>query len=169
MADGCRALLVTPTGDAPQALRLDGDGASADVNCVSLYVQNDATLDVSPVYLTPAEWGTVAISGIEVIPSTTYSVRADCGSPGDPQLSMPAEATTWAWGDVEYPPDGNVNFRDITQVVRAFQGEFAEVTLERADLHPCEPNRLVNFGDINWDVQAFQGGLLSDLCAAPCP
>ncbi len=165
--EGSRSLLVTPTEPNPHALLVGGDVADASVNCVSLYVQADATLGSSPVFMTPAQWGAVALTGDQIIPDTTYAVRADCGSPGNPELSLPAEATTWTWGDI----DNNdlVNFVDINLVVQGFQGDFTNVTLERVDLHPCAPNRVINFSDINWDVRAFQGAPFTDNCAAPCP
>ncbi|MGB0717550.1 MAG: hypothetical protein ACPGXK_16855, partial [Phycisphaerae bacterium] len=128
------------------------------------------TLGPNPVYRTAAQWGTAAIRGLEIIPSKTYLVQSDCGAPGSPALSGPAAATTWTWGDVDFPPNDVVNFADIQLVVQAFQANFTNVTLERADLEPCLPNAVANFADVLRDVQAFQGQVYSETgCPLPCP
>lgn len=170
IADGSRALLATPTIDFPQALLVSGDPGDPDVSCFSLYVQADGTLGPNPVYRTAVQWGTASIRGEEIIPSKTYIVQSDCGSPGNPELSGPVAATTWTWGDVASPPNDTVNFADIQLVVQAFQENFANVTLERADLEPCLPNRVANFADVLRDVQAFQGQSYPETgCPLPCP
>ncbi|MFQ5461117.1 MAG: hypothetical protein ACE5E5_00655 [Phycisphaerae bacterium] len=168
-ADGSRAILATPMSDTPQAIRVTGDPNDINVSCVDLYVQSDGSLGATPVFQTAAQWGTVAITGEPVIPSSSYLVLADCGAPGNPNLSLAAPVTTWMWGDVESPPNGVANFADILLVVAAFQGDFTNVSLERADLEPCAPNGTVNFADLQRDVQAFQGsGYDATGCPVPC-
>ncbi|MHC5109234.1 MAG: hypothetical protein ACYTHJ_05090 [Planctomycetota bacterium] len=170
IGDGSRTILATPIAPQAQALLVTGSPGNADVACVNLYVQADGTLGPDPVFQTAEEWGTASIRGEEIIPSATYLVQSDCGSPGAPQLSGVVAATTWVWGDVDSPPNNLVNFADIQLVVQAFQLNFENVTLERADLEPCLPNRVANFADVLLDVQAFQGQLYSDTgCGVPCP
>jgi len=178
-ADGCRYMLITPTGDVSQALLVTGDAGNSYVDCVSAYVQADGSLGPDPVFKTPEEWGTVVVSGLEIIPSqpfgnpdgptTTYYVQADCGEPGVPDLKARVPATMWTWADVAYPPDSFNNIADILSVIRAYQSDFADVTLERADLAPCEPNRVVGLADILASIQAYQGECYADSCSLPCP
>ncbi len=169
-AAGGRTLLVTPQcSSLEQALLVTGSAADPAVSCLSLYVQDDGTLGPDPVFHTPDLWGTIGVIGNEIIPNATYNVQADCGTPGSPDLSAPNSATMWPYGELETPPDADVSFHDINLAVAAFQGDFTNVTLEIADLHPCVPNRVINFSDINLVVQAFQGTPFSDFCTPPCP
>jgi len=69
------------------------------------------------------------------------------------------------WGDVNH--DGRVDFSDVSLIVDAFSGNFAQVTLYAADLHDCVPSRAINFSDISRDVDAFQGSAYP--CPNPCP
>ncbi len=165
---GPRYLSVTvqpPTLAIPVALLLVGDPADADVSCVSAYVQATGELGAIPVYQTAAEWGTIAVYGEQVIPSTTYTVTTET----ETGVSMESgEVLTWQWGDVNN--NGDISFVDINLVVRGFQGDFADADREAVDLVPCLPNSDINFADINADVAAFQGmDYWHTECAAPCP
>jgi hypothetical protein len=174
--DGGRYLVVEPTGTASQALLVTGDAGDPDVSCVSLYVQEDGTLGSTPVFQTPAEWGSaVPVHGLEIIPGTTYQVQADCGSPGEPELSTPASGATWLWGDIEVDivtgePNNIVNIGDVLASVQAFTGDYSQTTLERVDLEPCEPDYFMNIGDVLWAVNAFTGQTFEEQnCPPPCP
>ena len=115
------------------------------------------------------------VHGLEIIPSTTYQVQADCGSPGEPELSTPASGTTWLWGDIEVDietgePNNIVNIGDVLASVKAFTGDWSLTTLERCDIEPCEPNYFMNIGDVLWAVNAFTGQTFEELnCPLPCP
>ncbi|MBI4719566.1 MAG: hypothetical protein HY763_17355 [Planctomycetes bacterium] len=169
LAQGARHLLVTPAAAAgPVALIAYGDPADPIVACMAKYVQADGTLGDSPLFQTPAAWGTIVLGDAFIRPSTRYRVRGDCGAPGAPDLSLASDATTWKWGDVDN--SGVVNITDVQLQIKAFQGIFLLVTLERADIEPCIPNRVVNFSDIQMGVKVFQGHQFGQLgCSLPCP
>jgi hypothetical protein len=169
-AEGCRYLLVTPVGGETQALLVSGDPNDPTVSCVSSYVQADGTLGPDPVFQSPAEWGTVAVRGAELIPEFSYRVHGDCGLPGSPEPSEPAIATLGDWGEVESPPNELVGLGDIMLLIFAYQGNWDNVTLERADLSPCVPDRVIGVGDILAAISAFQGSSYADgSCSMPCP
>lgn len=173
---GSKALTVTPStsgasgsvngfagGGLPAALLV-----TADVfPCMSLYVQGDGSLGSDPVFQTPNEWGTVVVTGEDIVPETTYSVQADVGSPGNPILSEPTLATTWLWGDI----DNNevVNLADVFFIVQGFQGDFDNAPLHTVDIWPCTPNGVVNLDDVFRDVLIFQGQSYEEGgCSLPC-
>jgi hypothetical protein len=168
-AEGSRTVGVTPGPSAQSvALLATGDPGDPSVSCVSAYVQGDGTLDVEPVYQTPGAWNRVHVRDLAIVPEATYEVRADCQIDGNPVLSSTASATTWLWSDVD--DSGLVNIGDVLFLVEAFQGNFSHVTLEAADLDPCEPNGMINIGDVLMAVRAFTGDTYMDmLCPMPCP
>jgi len=65
------------------------------------------------------------------------------------------------------PPDGNVDFRDITGIVDRFKSAVGSPPIERCDLHPAIPDQIIDFNDISADVDAFKS--LPYPFAAPCP
>ncbi len=164
-AEGSRYFAVTPQPwELPVAMHVSGDPAYAEVACVSFYVQADGSLGDTPVYLTPAEWGTVHVCGEAIVPELGYAVKTQHP---DGYVSSIQTATLWAWGDADN--NGLVNFVDINLVVQGFQGEFGNVSLEAVDLEPCTPNGVIDFNDINKDVRAFQGLPYSaEGCPDPC-
>ncbi len=125
------------------------------------------------VYLTPAEWGDLYVTGGLFTPDTNYVVLSDCGSPGDPAYSEPGIGTpfTRVWCDVDN--SGVVTFIDINRIVRGFQGLFDLGTKESVDLKGgtadvCTPNQSINFLDITAAVEAFQGLPYEASCPNPC-
>ncbi len=163
---GSRYISVTPpAGVDPIALKVTGDPASPEVSCVSMYVQADGSLGVDAVYQAPDSWGTIQVHDGAVQPGALYRVRADCGLPGTPDLSLGETATTWLHGDVDH--NGINNFNDIMHEVQGFQGNFDWATLEALDLVPCMPNGVIDFNDINEAVRGFQG--LGPACDPLCP
>jgi len=96
------------------------------------YVQANGLLGDVPVYQTPAQWGTISVHGDNLIPGTSFLIRADCGAtPGD-VLSDPVAVTTWKWGDVN--KDSKADIADTLRVVDGFLGIF----FRRAT--PCTSN-----------------------------
>jgi hypothetical protein len=165
VAEGCRYLYVTPApGQAAIALVVSGDPGDPSVSCLSKYIQADGSLGATPVYQTPATWGTVLVKDEAIRPSTTYLVQADCGGvPGDPTM-----VTTWVWGDAN--DNGVVNLDDILRVLDGFQLVFIPpATLERVDLLGCTPNQAINLDDILAVLDAFQLVPFSVSCGDGCP
>ena len=117
-----------------------------------------------PVFLTPAEWGSVIVAEQDIVPSTNtmdtvYHVQADCGG----GLTAPGVGITLIWGDL----DGNnvVDFDDILFLVEAFEGNFI-LPLEAVDIFPCDPDGVIDFDDILLELNAFAGDPFP--CAVPC-
>jgi len=170
IGEGSKTLNITPVGADPMALLVTGIPQDSTVACVSAYVQANGTLGPNPVFQLPSAWGTIGARGLEIIPGKTYRVQSNCGSPGNPSLSLPATGTTWVWGDVASPQNNLANFADVLAVIRAFQNDLTTVTIARADIEPCLPNRVVNFSDVLRDVKALQGVSYTAVgCASPCP
>ncbi|MHC5110446.1 MAG: c-type cytochrome [Planctomycetota bacterium] len=162
---GSRSVTVTPAaGIDPVAIWFAGISEDPDVSCSSWYVQADGRLDLFPVFQTPASWGSVRVSDVELLPESTFAIRADCGIPGASDFSFGQLATAWVYGDVDQ--NGVANFSDILAIVRGFQGTF-DYPLEALDIAPCAPDGLVNFTDILVAVLAFQG--VNADCPVPCP
>jgi len=153
---------------APVAFLLTGDPDSPEVSCLRQYVQLDWTLGDLPIFRTAEEWGSIVVTGQAIQPGTLYKVRTDCGADGAPDTSLPDATVTPIWGDVD--KNLTVNINDAFRIIKAFQGDFSLVTLEEADLEPCDPNRIANIADVQWAILAFQGFVFSDMgCQAVCP
>jgi hypothetical protein len=162
-AQGGRSFSISPQTCADEVALLV---TSPTYPCLSMYVDVDGTLTESPVMQTPRTWGSISILSDLVIPGTTYSVQMEHGEAG---LSDGASVTTWAWGDVD--DDGNdvVNIADILLIIAAYQGDYSNVTLEAADLDPCEPNGVIGIGDILRAIGVYQGETYADTgCPIPC-
>jgi hypothetical protein len=138
----------------------------------SRYVTPTGRLALEPVFLTPSEWGEVYIADEEIVPNATYSIHTDCGTPGVPDLSTGVFATTPLWGDVVgdcattpcTPPDGYVNFNDISAIVSAFEGSPGAPPNPWVDLTPAAPDAVIDFLDISGSVDAFRGLPYPDDC-----
>ncbi|MCH8253365.1 MAG: hypothetical protein IID36_13030, partial [Planctomycetes bacterium] len=173
LAVGSRYLAVTPAaGDAPVALRVTSD----DEACIELYVQTPTTINgktigrlaAEPVFLTPAEWGTVAVSDEEVIPDTAYMIAAE-GEGGT--LSEVAVATTWLWADVNNTR-GNVDFDDVLCVLDGFaDAYFGACSFFGSDIEGVVTNVTVDFDDILSTLDAFAGAdyFANPTHVDPCP
>lgn len=172
---GSRYVSVTVApGSEPVALRVVGDANSPGVSCVSGYVQADGSLGVSPVFATPASWGTLPVFGEWVTPQSRYVIRSECGSEMSSAASSPRGVTTWRRGDT----DNNLttDFLDVSRAVGGFLGDFGSgtppLTVEMADVAAdgggsCSVNGVVNFRDIAAIVNAFLGD--PDPCLSICP
>jgi hypothetical protein len=170
-AAGCRYLRIVPNPTAnsanPMALRV----ARTDIPCAPRYVALDSgigRLIDNPVYLPGSQWGTVLVADSELIPGGTYMVSAE----SDLGTSAGVAATLPRWGDVvgvtnDAPPDGIVDFQDISGIVDRFKGWPGAPPMERCDLDPAIPDQAIDFSDISDGVDAFKG--LPYPYAAPCP
>ncbi len=169
---GARYLSVQPqVGPDPVALLVTGDSRDPAVACLSQYVQEDGTLDDSPVFLMPdgpAGWNTILVSGAEIGPGTRYSVQGDYGAPGAPILSPARSVTTWLWADIDH--NLIVNIADIQILTLAFQGDTSHATMEATDQAGCTLDGVINMTDIQWAVLSFQGqDYWGVQCESPCP
>ena len=165
---GSRYLRITPAAQPePVALRLNGAPPSNEnVNCVSLYVQPDGSLDRHPATQAPETWGSVLVTGSTVIPGARYDLRADCSAAHEAfVLSPPFSVSTWKYGDVN--GDGAVLIDDLFLVIDAADGVLPPgARPEQFDVAPCLPDGVVNDADVA-DVEAAAGGS-ADPCPPPC-
>ena len=107
----------------------------------------------------------------DIVPSSTYVVVAECGI----YVSDPGSGSTALWGDIVgdfiggawTPPNGVVDFNDITATVDGFRHVPSAPSEELTDVHPCHPEGVIDFMDIRWIVDAFLGDPYP--CAIPCP
>ncbi|MCK4659006.1 MAG: hypothetical protein KAV82_05740 [Phycisphaerae bacterium] len=167
-AIGSRYLQIAPDpSPAAMALRV----TSPDEACVDQYVDFDpdpiladmgvGRLVESPVVLTPADWGTVYLSDEEIIPDTTYEVRAEWPQGG---LTDAASARTWLWADVNNS-GGPVDEDDIECLLEGFAGDFNTCGLfaddlvgdVNDDLMGAITNAAVDLDDLMAGLDAFDG------------
>jgi hypothetical protein len=146
---------LPPGSPAPVALHV----TSPDWPCLSRYVQLDGSLGDTPVFRLPSEWGTFQVDDQNIVPSSVYEVRAECGA----YTSDPGQGMTWLWGDLNN--DGLVSFTDINIAADFYKGIF-RVPFVVANIHPCPPNDFYNYLDINWTVNAYKS--FPYPCASPC-
>lgn len=155
---GGRAITVAalPAGSpAPVALLV----TSPDWPCLSRYVQLDGSLAATPVFRLPTEWGDFVVNDQNIVPSTVYEVRAECGA----YTSDPGQDSTWIWGDMDN--DGFVTFIDINIVVDMYKS-IPRVPFVVANLYGCVPDEYISFRDVAWDADAYKS--LPYPCATPC-
>ena len=129
--------------------------------------------------MTPAEWATVLVSAIDIVPQTTYWVQADCGAVATPHLSAAAGATTEIFGDVAgvfengawTPANGEVDVLDMVAAVDAYGHLPGEPALPAVDMLGCVTDGIIDIVDIVGVVDGFQGisYVDSSRCPAPCP
>jgi hypothetical protein len=143
-------------GTLPVALGITGNANDPAVACLAAFMQDDGTMGAEPVYKLPAEWGTVDIVGEEIRPGTTYEFQSwletghvsssqtvdtwmwadvdhnDVANFVDIQLiahgfqGIFVNTTLEAVDIWPCTPDQVVNFEDVLQGVRAFQGHTFE-------------------------------------------
>ena len=160
---GLRSFSVTPQPpDSAEAVALFV--TSPNFPCLVRYLDLDGQLVLNPIFLLPAQWGTIVVIEQDIVPSTNttdtiYHVQADCGGP----LTNPGVAVMPIWGDIN--DDKVVDFDDIALVLNAYAGNF-DVPFAAVDLHPCSPDNVIDFDDVLMDLFAFEGRPFP--CAAPC-
>jgi len=166
-AIGSRSIAVTPQpddSDHPVGLHL----SSPNFPCLSRYLDPDGTIVDEPIFLTPAEWGTVVATRQDIVPSaannpTIYEIRAVC-DPVDQDTTDPAVAIPFVWGDVN--DDRIVDGFDLLCVLDGFAGIFVNCSFVAANLTPCVPDDIIDLFDIVAILDAFTGQPFP--CAAPC-
>ena len=127
---------------------------------------NAAALVGAAVYLTPAQWGaTVYVTGLEIVPTLTYEVVADVGSPGNPELTIPVSAQTWEWGNSDN--FGIVELNDLLCCLDGYNADFSRCSLYATDLAPDSPDQVVELADIHALLDAY--GNIPYAGPSPCP
>ncbi len=176
-AIGGRYIDVTPSpGDEPCAIVIGCPGsisyyatAPDERTGVSRWVSD---IDDAAI-LTPLEWGgTVRIIEEVIRSDTTYDIRADYVGR---YVSTAAQVTTPKWGDAVgtfdgqawTPPNGVVDFLDVTARVDAFKHLPTAPSVWLVDMWPAMPDGTIDFVDIASSVNAFRQ--LPDPYGVPCP
>lgn len=111
---------------------------------------------------------TLHVSGSEVIPSSTYSIRhlpfacrgaeSACTAVSDPLV-----VTTQRWGDVIVPfqdsqsPLTQPNISDVAAIADKFKNLPTAIPAARTDLNPAIPDGFTNIADIASAVDSFKG------------
>ena len=180
---GSRYLSITANAAnaTSHALAIKGDCATANVSCLSRYIDFDnpvnpndpkaARLVTTAVSKTAGTWGTVKLRATELRPGVKYYVYTECNPGGGGAVrSAGVPLTLWKAGDTD--GNGVTSFGDILRIVTGFQGGFSPtLTLENVDImgplsNDCRPNRAVSFIDVSAGVAGFKETAFP--CAAPC-
>jgi len=165
-AVGGRYLVVTPVpGGGPCAITIGCPGSIDYYATLPDEATGVAHLTTNPddaAVMTASEWGDAVTIIDEVIRSnTTYDVRVDYI--GD-YVSVAAQVTTPKWGDAVgsfergswTPPNGVVDFLDVTARVDAFRHLPTAPDMRLVDMWPAMPDDNVDFVDIAFGVDAFR-------------
>ncbi len=117
------------------------------------------------------DWGAlpeVHVFDDEIVPGVTYAVQAvdcECVVAEDVEFSPARFISMSRWGDVVgdcsvtpcLPPNGTVDFIDISAVVDKFRNLPGAPDKARADVSPAVPDRVIDFVDISYVVDSFRG------------
>ena len=166
-AIGSRYVAITPVARRrPVALRVRGDIDDVRVRCLARYLQPDGSLDLGAAFLTPAEWGTVWLTGRDIVPAATYTIHSVCDDENQTtRVSPTIQVTTWLWGDTD--GTGDTTISDVLRVIDGADGSLGEgVIIPNIDLKPCRPDGVVD----DMDIQAAGGALKGTVypCQSPC-
>jgi hypothetical protein len=133
-----------------------------------------ARLQCEPHFMDWSSLGVVHVLGPEIVPNATYDIQAiqpDCAATmcfdmGEDVFSLPLTVSTSRWGDlvgvapiagVWDPPQGVVDFVDLSALVDKFTNSPGAPSKTRTDLAYDTPDRKVDFVDISHAVGAFRG------------
>jgi hypothetical protein len=151
-AAGPRYLAVTPpAGLASVALRVDLAGAGCTGPDQYKYVDAAGLLVDTPVNQSSTDWGTIHVTGRQIIPSTLYGIEAEVGGSSIGSDS----ATTYPWGNVNNADD--VNIFDILCVFDGFGGSFVNCSAYAVDLMGLVPDLTIDIDDVTAVLDAFEG------------
>jgi len=141
-----------------------------------------ARLCTEAFYADWSSYGTVDVFDNEVVPGAAYEIQAvdeNCGAAAESSYSDPLTVPTSEWGDIVghceidpcTPPNGVVDFLDISAVVDKFRNLPGAPTKSRTDLVGSLPDLVIDFVDISSCVDAFRGlpYPFSGPDLAPCP
>lgn len=118
------------------------------------YVTPEGTLSDLPIGQTIDQWGSVIVSGDDIVPNTVYEVTAHLLLPIGTWVSSDSTVdSTWRPGDVNN--SGNVNLDDILLVLLAFSGDFSTVSSWAAD--QAHVDGMINLDDLLAVLTNFSG------------
>lgn len=157
---GPKAVVATPlpSGTSPDvALYITSD----DWPCVGAYVQSNGKLGPVAFFQSANAWGTIAITGVQIAPDSSYNVVAECNGVQTPI----SKGTTYPWADVNN--DGFTNLDDVLCEQNAFNNMFNMCSPIEVNIAPCDPDAFVNLDDLLAVQNAFSGQPYP--CPLPCP
>lgn len=126
-----------------------------------------AGLDTVPDCRDWGELGQIDVADDEIVPGATYDVQAtdcECNFAVEGSYSAALVISTSQWGDLVgdcgvtpcTPPDGVVDFIDISAMVEKFKNLPGAPRKARADVAPDLADRVIDFLDISYCVEAFR-------------
>ncbi len=172
----------TPTSvclKAPTPFDVDKDGVADENIAVTTSIGNCA-------FQTPEQWGELYAYGDEIIPAQAYTIKGDCGSPGNPGFSDITSATTCIFGDTVGAfvagawtiCEGTVTISDLIPIVDDFRG-LPSAPVYQTDLigvgaqgFTCVPDQDIGLvSDALTVLDAFTGIAfdVSTACVNQCP
>ncbi len=163
---GPRRLKVTVFDTLPLDTTVSLKLISGEWLCLEKYVSESGALYNYPIYRTIGDFvaaSPIYVHGKDVVPETRYQVVTTCQNSQHPLFTN--EKITPTWGDVAGdnegepgygPPDGKIDFTDISAVVDAFIGNPIAPPMEICDIAPEMVNFVVDFTDIEAVVEAFE-------------
>lgn len=139
---------------------------SRDWPCLRKYVGLNGLLYDDPIFETVDTWNDndpIIIYGPDIVSSSIYKLYTHCQ--GSEVFKGSNEKIAWGWGDIVgdfvdgawQPPQGVVDFNDITATVQVFTGDPNAPPLIWADTDPDWVDGVVDFNDIGSVVDAFYG------------
>jgi len=134
-------------------------------NNANLAAQGVARLVSAEVFRAPADWGTIHVRGVEVVPLASYTILVKCNFSPTPSLAPAVNFTMKKWGDCvgafdgnEWsPPDGIVTISDAVAVLDAFRGLPSAPPKYQVDMHPDKADYVIDILDIVSALNGFQG------------
>jgi hypothetical protein len=139
-----------------------------------------ARLQDEPYHTDWGSLGTIHVYGNAIVPGGSYAVQAisqGCDTANEPSYSAPLPVLSSAqWGDLVgdcgtppcTPPDGVVDFIDISSLVDKFRNLPNAPIKARADLAGDLPDLVIDFVDISYAVDAFRGEAYPFSGPGPC-
>ncbi|MGB2987124.1 MAG: C25 family cysteine peptidase [Phycisphaerae bacterium] len=127
-----------------------------------------AELGCSPRCMDWSALGPIHVFDGEIVPGAVYDVQAInciCAFSDESNYSSPLTVSTSIWGDLVgncdvmpcTPPDGQVDFIDISAAVDKFRNLPGAPIKARTDIASDVPDKVVDFIDILYIVEAFRG------------
>jgi hypothetical protein len=142
----------------------ESPGETGDTPTPTYYA---AELQCDPHFMDWSVFDVIHVYGQAVVPSAVYGiqfVQQGCET-AEVNYSELLSIVTSQWGDLVQdcsgelcgPPQGVVNFDDISSVVDKFKALPGAPKKSRADIAPMVPDHIVDFTDIPAAVDAFRG------------
>jgi hypothetical protein len=125
-----------------------------------------ADLQCDPFFTDWTQYEGVYVRSDSLVPCGVYDLQPidqeGCSLTNEGDYSDPLPIKLSKWGDTvgdgnQQPPNGTVDFNDISSVVDKFKNATGAPSKPRVDVAPEVPDRIIDFDDIPSVVDAFKG------------